>query len=119
VDIIFYLRSDRQHIIPSDTIMTVYLLILKLCDVLIRQWAFFSTQDQMDNIYYLVTLSWLCLLLIIILCDVLIDNGCFFFLRSDEKYSLDSDAIMAVLVYTITLCDVLIDSWRSFLLKVR
>ena len=114
MDIIFYLRSDGQHIIPSDTIMAVFLLILIPCDVLITQWAFFSTQDQMDNIYYLVTLSWLCLVLIIILCDVLIDNGCFFFLRSDGKYILDSDAIMGVLLCTIILCDVLIRQWTFF-----
>ena len=65
----------------------------------------------MDNIYNLVTLSWLCLLLIIILCDVLIDSGCFFFLRSDGKYILDSDAFMAVFLFTIILCDVLIRQW--------
>ena len=78
MDILFYLRSDGQHILPIDTIMAVFLFILIQCNVLIRQWAFFSTQGQMDNIYYLVTLSWLCLLLIIILCDVLIYSGCFF-----------------------------------------
>ena len=85
MDILFYLRSDGQHILPSDPIMAVFLFILILCDVLIRQWAFFSTQGQMDNIYYLVTLSWLCLLSIIILCDVLIYNGCFFLLKVRYK----------------------------------
>ena len=81
MNILFYLRSDGQHILPSDTIVAVFLFILILCDVLIRQWAFFSTQRQMDDIYYLVTLSWLCLLSIIILCDVLIYNGCFCLLK--------------------------------------
>ena len=65
--------------------MAVFLFILILCDVLIRQGAFFSTQGQMDNIYYLVTLSWLCLLSIIILCDVLIYNVCFFLLKVRYK----------------------------------
>ena len=114
MDIIFYLRSDGQHIIPSDTIMAVVLFILILCDVLIRQWAFFSTHGQMDNIYYLVTLSWLCLLLIIILCDILIDNGCFFFLRSDRKHSLASDTILAVFLFILILCDVLIRQCTFF-----
>jgi hypothetical protein len=34
VDILFYLRSDGQHILPSDTIMAVFLSILILCGVL-------------------------------------------------------------------------------------
>ena len=88
MDIPFYLRSDGQHILHSDTIMAVFLFILILCDALIRQWAFFSTQGQMDNIYDLVTLSWLCLLSIIIMCDVIIYNGCFFLLKVRYKIYL-------------------------------
>ena len=75
--VLSYLRADGQHILVSDTIMAVFLFIFIMCDVLIRQWAFFSTKGQMDNIYYLVTLSWLCLLLIIIL----LDNGRSFLLK--------------------------------------
>ena len=85
MDILVYLRSDGQYICVGETIMTV-----------------FSTQDQMNNIYYLVTLPWLCLLLIIILCDVLIDNGCFFFLRSDGKYIVTlSWLCFCVLLYSV------------------
>jgi len=74
----------------------------------------------MDNIRYLVTLSWLCFLLIIILCDVLIDRRFnFFYLRSDGEYILVSDNIMAVFLLIIILWLILIDSDSSFLLKVR
>jgi hypothetical protein len=43
VVVLFYLRADGQHILVSDTIMAVFLFIFIMCDVLIRQWAFFST----------------------------------------------------------------------------
>ena len=33
--VLFYLRSDVQHISVSDTNMAVFLLIIILCDVLI------------------------------------------------------------------------------------
>ena len=33
--VLFYLRSDGQHILVSDAIMAVFLLIIILCDVLI------------------------------------------------------------------------------------
>ena len=46
-----------------------------------RMWTFFYTYGQMDNIFYLVTLSWLYDLLIIILCDVPIDSGRSFLLN--------------------------------------
>ena len=45
--------------------------------------------------------------------------GVFVFLRSDIKYILVSDTIMAVYLLIFMLCDVLIDSGRSFLVKVR
>jgi hypothetical protein len=35
VDVLLYLRSDIKYILVSDTIMSVYLLIFMLCDVLI------------------------------------------------------------------------------------
>jgi hypothetical protein len=45
--------------------------------------------------------------------------GVLFYLRSDGKYILVSDTIMAVYLLIIILYDVLIDSGRSFLLKIR
>ena len=42
-----------------------------------------------------------------------------FYLKSDEQYIFDSDAMMAVFLFTIILCEVLIDSGRSFLFKTR
>ena len=72
----------------------------------------------MDNIFYLVTLSWLCLLLIIILSNVLTVDVLFYF-RSDIKYIIVSDTMMAVYLLIFILYDILIDSGRSFLPMVR
>jgi len=36
-------RSDGKYILDSDAIMAVFLFTIILCDVLIRQWTFFST----------------------------------------------------------------------------
>jgi hypothetical protein len=35
VGVLFFLRSDGQYILVSDTIMAVFLFIIILCDVLI------------------------------------------------------------------------------------
>ena len=35
MDVLFYLRSDGQYVLISDTIMAMFLLIIILCDVLI------------------------------------------------------------------------------------
>ena len=51
MDVLFYLRSDGQYILLGEAVMAVFLLINILCDVLIRQRKFFSTEDQMDNIF--------------------------------------------------------------------
>ena len=59
--VLLFLRSDVQYILVSDTIIAVFLLIIILCDVLIRQWAVF--------------------LLIIMLMYVQIDRGCSFLLK--------------------------------------
>ena len=59
--VLLFLRSDGQHILVSDAIIAVFLLIIILCDVLIRQWSVF--------------------LLIIMLMYVLIDSGRSFLLK--------------------------------------
>jgi hypothetical protein len=61
VGVLLFLRSDEQYILVSDTIIAVFLLIIILCDVQIRQWAVF--------------------LLIIMLMYVLIDSGRSFLLK--------------------------------------
>ena len=53
--------SDGQYIFVSDAIIAVFLLIIILCDVLIREWAVF--------------------LLIIMLMYVLINSGRSFLLK--------------------------------------
>ena len=59
--VLFYLRSGGKYSMLGDAVMAEFLLIIELCDVLIRQWTFFSTEGQMDSILDLVTLSCLCL----------------------------------------------------------
>ena len=49
--VLFFFRSDGQYILPGDTVIGVFLLIIILYDVLIRQRAFFSIEGQMDNIF--------------------------------------------------------------------
>jgi uncharacterized membrane protein YphA (DoxX/SURF4 family) len=61
VGVLLFLRSDGQYILASDTIIAVFLSIIILCDVLIRQGAVF--------------------LLIIMLMYVLIDSGRSFLLK--------------------------------------
>ena len=61
MSVLLFLRSDGQYILVSDTIIAVFLLIIILCDVLIRQWAVF--------------------LLIIMLMYVPMDRGCSFVLK--------------------------------------
>jgi len=73
----------------------------------------------MDNIFESVTLSWLCCCLLLYCVMFLLTVGVLFYLRSNGQYILDSDAIMAVFLFTIILCEVLINSGRSFLLKVK
>ena len=41
--VLFYLRSDGQYILVGEAVMAVFLVIIMLCDVLIREWAFFSS----------------------------------------------------------------------------
>ena len=41
--VLFYLRSDGQYILVGEAVMAVFLVIIMLCDVLIIEWAFFST----------------------------------------------------------------------------
>ena len=43
MDVLFYLRSDGQYILVGEAVMTVFLFIIMLCNVLIREWTFFST----------------------------------------------------------------------------
>ena len=43
VGVLFYLRSDGQYILVGDAVMAVFLFIIMLCDVLIREWTVFST----------------------------------------------------------------------------
>ena len=61
MSVLFYLRSGGKYRLLGDAVMDEFFLIIELCDVLIRQWTFFSTEGQMDSILYLVTLSWPCL----------------------------------------------------------
>ena len=49
--VLFYLRSDGQYILAGYAVMVVFLFIIMLCDVLIREWTFFSTKGHMDNIF--------------------------------------------------------------------
>ena len=43
MDALFYLRSDGQYSLVGEAVMAVFLFIIMLCDVLIREWTFFST----------------------------------------------------------------------------
>ena len=43
MDVLFYLRSDGQYILVGEAVMAVFLFIIMLCDVLIREWTVFST----------------------------------------------------------------------------
>ena len=49
--VVFYLRSDGQYILVGYAVMAVFVFIIMLCDVLKREWTFFSTKSHMDNIF--------------------------------------------------------------------
>ena len=49
--VLFYVRSDGQYILVGYAVMAVFLFIIMLCDVLIREWTFFSIKGHMDNIF--------------------------------------------------------------------
>ena len=49
--VLFYLRTDGQYIFVCDAVMAVFLLIIMLCDGLIREWTFFSTKGHIDIIF--------------------------------------------------------------------
>ena len=41
--VLFYLRADGQYILVGKAVKAVFFIIIMLCDVLIREWTFFST----------------------------------------------------------------------------
>ena len=49
--VLFYLRSDGQYILVGDAVMAVFLFISMLCDVVKREWTFFSTKGHIDIIF--------------------------------------------------------------------
>jgi hypothetical protein len=78
VGVLFYLRSDEQHILVSDTNMAVFVLIIVLCDVLIDS----ERSCQLKVRYVLISDTIMAVLLFMfILCDVLRDSGCSFLLK--------------------------------------
>ena len=49
--VLFYQRSDGQYILVGDAVMAVFLFIGMLCDVVKREWTFFSTKGHIDIIF--------------------------------------------------------------------
>jgi len=51
VGVLFYLRSDGQYILVGDAIMSLSFVDYYAVWRSDRQWTFFSTKGQMDNIF--------------------------------------------------------------------
>ena len=71
--VLFFLRSDGQYILVSDTIMAVFLFIIILCDVPIYVGFLFFFRSDVQYILVSDTIMAV-FLFIIILCDFPIDR---------------------------------------------